>query len=140
MSYVEETLDKNEVLVKKAERNKLSLVGVWLKGILLCWLLFIPTIKALIQTISFSQFELAVTNKRVVGRAGLFKTQTLDVPLNKIQTVFVEETFFGKIFNYSRIEIRTGGEGFEFDYVKSGEAFKRMIMVQIDKYEKEYVK
>ena len=45
--YVENNLNKNEVIVQKAKLNGLMLLSAWLKGILLCWLLLIPTIKAI---------------------------------------------------------------------------------------------
>lgn len=140
MSYVEQNLGKNEVLVKKADRNGLFLLGAWIKGILLFWLLFIPTIQAIAATISFSRIELAITNKRIVGKVGVLKTKTLDAPLNKIQTVSIKQTFFGKIFNYSTVVVSTGGEDFVFDCIKSGDAFKRMIMAQIDQYEEERIR
>ena len=83
--YVENNLNKNEVIVQKAKLNGLMLLSAWLKGILLCWLLLIPTIKAIAATIRFNKTELAVTNKRIIGKVGVFNTKTLDAPLNKIQ-------------------------------------------------------
>ncbi len=140
MGYVEQNLGKNEVVVKKADRNGLFLLGAWIKGILLFWLLLIPTIQAIAATITFSRVELAVTNKRIVGKVGVLKTKTLDAPLNKIQTVSIKQTFFGKIFNYSTVVVKTGGEDFVFDCIKSGDTFKRMVMSQIDQYEEDRIK
>ena len=138
--YVENNLGKNETVVKKAELNGLFLLSAWLKGILLCWMLFIPTIKAIIATVRFCHMELAITNKRVIGKVGVMKTKALDAPLNKIQNVSVSQPFFGKIFNYATIRIDTAAGNFEFGAVKNGDAFKGMIMGQIDQYEEDRVK
>lgn len=138
--YVENNLGKNETIVKKADLNGLFLLGVWIKGILLCWLLLIPTIKAIIETIKFKNIELAVTNKRVIGKVGVFNTKTLDAPLNKIQNVAVEQPFFGKLFNFGTVEIDTAGGTFNFSAIKNADAFKRMLMAQIDQYEEDRVK
>lgn len=139
MAYVEKNLGKNEVIVKKADRNALFLVGTWVKGILLCWLLLIPTIKAIAATIRFTHVELAITNKRIVGKVGVFNTMSLDAPLNKIQNVSDKQTFFGKIFNYSTININTAAGEYTFDCIKSGAQFKGMIMAQIDQYEEDRI-
>ncbi len=139
-NYVEKSLGKNEIIVKQADRNGLFLVWVWLKGILFFWLLFIPLIKAIIETIRFTRVELAVTNKRVIGKYGVFNTKSLDAPLNKIQNASCEQKFFGKIFNFSTIKINTAAGEFAFDAIKAGEAFKGILLAQVDQYEEDRVK
>lgn len=142
MSYAENHLGKNEVVVKNAERTVLYLVGTWIKGILFCWLLLIPLFKAIVATIDYYGSELSLTNKRVLGRCrrDLFKTSSLDAPLNKVQNVNVSQDFFGKIFNYGKVEFVTAGDNVWFKGIKSPDAFKGMIMSQIDEYEEERVK
>ncbi len=135
--YVENNLNKNEVIVQKAKLNGLMLLSEWLKGILLCWLLLIPTIKAIAATIRFNKTELAVTNKRIIGKVGVFNTKTLDAPLNKIQNTSSESKFFGKIFNFGTIKINTAAGAYDFYGIKNVEAFKGVIMSQIEEYEEQ---
>jgi uncharacterized membrane protein YdbT with pleckstrin-like domain len=138
--YVENNLGRNETLVKKAEMNKLFLLGAWIKGILLCWLLFIPTIKAIIATVKFNHIELAITNKRIVGKVGVLNTRALDAPLNKIQNVAVDQPFFGKIFNYGTVKVDTAAGNYVFTAIKNADAFKNMILAQVDQYEEDRVR
>ena len=138
-NYVENHLGKNETIVKKADRNGLFLVGTWIKGILLCFLI-VPFIKAIIKTVQFINVELAITNKRIIGKVGVASTKSLDAPLNKIQNASVTQTFFGKIFNYATVRIDTAAGKFEFPAIKNGEKFKSMLMAQIDQYEEDRVK
>ena len=138
--YVESNLGKNEQIVKKADLNGLFLLSKWIFGILFCWLLLIPTIKALIATVKFKNIELAITNKRVVGKVGVANTSALDAPLNKIQNVSVQQTFGGKIFNYGTVTIDTAAGKFLFPAVKNADAFKGMVMAQIDQYEEDKIK
>ena len=143
--YVEKNLGKNETIVKKADLNGLFLVAAWIKGILFCWLLLIPTIKAIIATVRFKNIELAITTKRIIGKIGVANTQALDAPLNKVQNVAVAQPFFGKIFNYATVKIITlaGPQDYvmrksgvisstdklhEFRYVKASEEFKNLVM------------
>ncbi len=140
MSYVEKNLGKNEQIVKMADKNGLYLIGVWLKGILFCWLLLIPLIKAIIATVRFAKIELAITNKRIIGKVGVLNTNSLDSPLNKIQNVSEDQTFGGKIFNYSTITITTAAGSYKYSCIKRGAAFKNAIMAQIDQYEEDRIK
>lgn len=140
MSYVDKNLGKDETVIKRANRNGLFLLGVWIKGILLFWLLFIPTVKAIIKTVGFFNFDLAITNKRIVGKAGILNTQTLDAPLNKIQNVGDEQTFWGKIFNYTTITVTTAAGGYCFEGIKANINFKNAVMMQIEEYESERIK
>ncbi len=139
-NYVESNLTRGEVVVKKADKSPLALLGAWINAILFFWLLLIPVFKAIAATIRFSCLELAITNKRMVGKVGVFNTQTLDAPLNKIQNVGTKQTFWGKIFNFSTVEIDTAAGKFAFTYIKNGDAFKSMILGQVDQYEEDRLK
>ncbi len=138
--YVENNLGKNETIVKKAELNGLFLVTTWLAGILFFWLLLIPLVKAIIATVKFKNIELAITNKRIIGKIGVANTEALDAPLNKIQNVKVTQNFWGKIFNHGVIHISTAAGEYHFMAIKNADAFKRMIMAQIDQYEEDRIK
>ncbi len=135
--YVESNLGKNESIVKKADRNSIFLVWTWIKGILFCWLLLIPLIKAITATIRFTHVELAITNKRVLGKVGVFHTQTLDVALNKVQNVMTAQTFFGKLFNYGTVTISSAAGEIAFGAIKNVDAFKGAVMAQIDQFEED---
>lgn len=138
--YVETHLNKNEVIVQKAKLNGIMLFWKWVWGIVGAVLLLIPTFKAIAATIQFNKTELAVTNKRIVGKLGVFNTKTLDAPLNKIQNTSTESKFFGKIFNYGTVIINTAAGEYKFGGVKNVEAFKGMIMNQIEEYEEQRIK
>ena len=139
-NYVRRIMRQNEKLVKQANRNKLFLLGAWIKGILFFWLLLIPTIKAIIKTVRFNNTELAITDKRIVGKTGVLNTDSLDAPLNKIQNVSVDQPFWGKIFNYGTVCISTASGIFEFGAIKNADEFKNTILDQIEKYEEARIK
>ncbi len=138
--YVENNLGKNEVLVKKATLNPLSLVMSWVFGILFFWLLFIPLIRAISATIRYCNIELAITNKRIIGKVGFLDSSAMDAPLNKIQNVSVQSPLWGKVFNYGTIRIDTAAGSYTFDSIKKADAFKGVIMAQIDQAEEDRVK
>lgn len=135
MSYVDGILVKDEVVLEKAKITKLYLVGAWIKGFFLCWLLFIPTIKAIKKTIVFRKMELALTNQRLVGRTGVVSREVMDVKLDKVSTVRIKESFWGRIFKFADIVVSTGGEDMEFLGIKNANVFKNKVMNAIEEYE-----
>ena len=138
--YVEQNLGKNESIVKEAKLTPVYLVGKWVVAILFCWLLLIPVFKAIWATIEYCRTELALTNKRVVGRFGVFSTESLDAPLNKVQNIAIDQGLWGKIFNYGTITITTAAGALMFHGISHADAFKGMVMAQIDQYEEDRVK
>lgn len=110
-------------------------------GFKIPWMSYIPfVLHAVFKIAKFFSIELAVTDKRVIGKVGVFSTKSLDAPLNKIQSVSVQQPLFGKIFNYGNVKIDTAGEVFVFNAIKNTDAFKNMIMAQIDRYEEDQAK
>lgn len=138
--YANSNLTKGETIISEAKITVLFLIKKWIIGILFCWLLLIPTIKAVISTIKFFNIELVVTNKRIVGKVGVINSGALDAPLNKIQNVSTSSGLFGKIFRYGNIVIQTAAGEFRFYGVKHPESFKGIIMNQIDQYEEDKIK
>ena len=140
MSYVDGILQKDEHVVEKEKVTKLVLVGAWIKGILLCWLLFIPTIKAIKLTIAVSKIELVLTNQRLVGKVGVVARQAMDAKLDKVQTVKIEETFWGRMFGFATVVVTTAGYNYNFRAIAHANDFKAKVMNQIDEYEDYKVK
>ena len=132
--YVENHLYENELIVEKAQRDKWGLVGRWVLGILFCWLLFIPLIIAIKETVVYNHTELVLTNRRIVRKSGVFHTRAFDVPLTKIVSVYVETTFWGRIFNTNKIRITTVF-GVIVDKIENADDFKSMILGELDQFE-----
>ena len=140
MGYAENNLGKNEKIIKVADRNGLFLLSTWIKGILFCWLLLIPFFKAIIKTVQFNNIELALTNKRLIGKTGVVNTEAMDSMLNKVQNVKVTQSFGGKIFNYSDIVVTTAAGSYKFGAIKNGNQFKNMVTAQMDQFEEDRIK
>jgi uncharacterized membrane protein YdbT with pleckstrin-like domain len=49
--------------------------------------------------------EFAITNKRVVIKTGLISRKTVELNLNKIESVNVDQTIMGRIFGFGNITI-----------------------------------
>ncbi len=57
--------------------------------------------------------EIAVTNYRVIYRRGLISRNTVEMNMSKIETVDVEQSIWGRLFDYGTVVIRGSGGTFE---------------------------
>lgn len=100
--------------------------------VILVGLVWIPR-----DIIKYTTTKLEITNKKIKGKTGLVNTEELDSPLNKINSVKVEQGIFGKLFNYGKIIITTSSSVFEFDYINKPNEIKAIINNQVENYEDE---
>lgn len=59
----------------------------------------------LIPLLKLKTNKLVITDKRIYGRTGIIRTQSLTAPISKIQTVNIDKKLFGKIFGYADITV-----------------------------------
>lgn len=93
-----------------------------------------------IDLLILNHTALALTNKRIFGKTGVINTKSMDSPINKINSVSVNQGFWGKILNYSTVSVSTSSGSFKFAYIKNADEFKEKTMEQIDEYENEKLK
>lgn len=77
--------------------------------------------------------KLAITNRRIIGKQGVFGSYSLDYPIEKIDSVSVNIPFFGKLFHYGDIEIKsTNAEiGLVFEGVTNANEFRNALTAAI---------
>ena len=57
--------------------------------------------------------EIAVTNLRVIQKRGFIRRITGEMNMDKVESVIVDQTLFGRIFDYGSIVVRGTGSGIE---------------------------
>jgi uncharacterized membrane protein YdbT with pleckstrin-like domain len=78
--------------------------------------------------------EMAVTNRRVVIKTGLTSRKTIEMLLNKVESIEVSETAFGRMLGYGTIVvIGTGGTPEPFHKVAHPLEFRSQVQQQIEK-------
>lgn len=76
--------------------------------------------------------EMAVTNKRVLIKTGLGNRRTLDLMLSRVESIGVEETFWGRMLGYGSVTLRgTGGTPESFVMISRPQEFRRSVQAQI---------
>ena len=72
--------------------------------------------------------ETDVTNMRVVHKTGFIKRRTFEMSLDKVESVDVNQSIAGRIFNYGDVTVRGVGEGAEtIDTIASPLDFRNHI-------------
>jgi uncharacterized membrane protein YdbT with pleckstrin-like domain len=76
--------------------------------------------------------EMAVTNKRVLIKTGLGSRRTLDLMLSRVESIGVDESFWGRMLGYGSVTVRgTGGTPESFVMISHPQEFRRSVQAQI---------
>ncbi len=114
-SYVDSNLTKDELVVYEAKLHWMIFISF--KALLT---LFIAPV---IQTLTS---EFAITTKRVIIKVGLISRRTLEMNLNKIETVNVNQSVLGRILDYGTVTIvGTGGTKESFSCISAPLGFRK---------------
>jgi membrane protein YdbS with pleckstrin-like domain len=57
--------------------------------------------------------EVAVTDRRIIYKIGFIKRRTVEMHMDKVESVDVDQSILGRLFNYGDITIRGTGETME---------------------------
>lgn len=70
--------------------------------------------------------ELALTNRRLIGKGGIIGRHTVEINLNKVESVQVQQGPLGLILNYGTVVVTgTGGTKEEMHNVSNPVAFRK---------------
>ncbi len=90
----------------------------------------VPTFISTYITKSTSEFS--ITNKRVVIKVGFIKRRTLETMLSKVETIGVEQSLIGRLFDFGTIVVvGTGGTKEPFRNIGDPLEFRRQVQAQV---------
>jgi len=123
------------ILARPADGNLLARLPYLLPGgFLLLWglgRLLLGLEKAL-----FSEY--AITSKRVTVKYGMLRRRTASVPIRKIESTNVDQSFLGRMLGYGTVSINgTGGESAVFEEVCDPVTARNSVMDLVDAYHEE---
>ena len=75
--------------------------------------------------------EIAVTTKRVIQKRGLIWRKTAEMNMDKVESVLVDQSLFGRLLNYGSIVVRGTGSGIEgLHYIADPMALRSTMVVR----------
>jgi uncharacterized membrane protein YdbT with pleckstrin-like domain len=109
MSYIESSLLKDEQVQYMGKISVWSLLPSILLGLLTIWFFGLGIIFWLAALARYMTTELAITNKRVIAKFGVISRHTVELNMTKIESVQVNQSILGRIFDFGSLRIAGGG-------------------------------
>jgi len=120
MSYIETQLDPGERIVYRVRTR---------------WTAYIWAIALLVGLMAFGRFtglvttELALTDKRVIGKTGLIRRKYVDLPYAAIAVARAQRGLFGILFDYGALTI-VGNDGSRVKFLGLAEPLDIQIQIE----------
>jgi uncharacterized membrane protein YdbT with pleckstrin-like domain len=57
--------------------------------------------------------EIAVTNRRIIYKEGFIRRNTVEMHMDKVESVDVRQSILGRLLDYGDVELKGTGSGFE---------------------------
>ena len=138
MGYVETLMGKNEKIIIKTRQHWMVMAGSIFGAVLMAFviivigvgliasgvagpialplglfgliLLLIPVWLVTRDYLAWWNEEYLITNRRVVQAEGVMNKRVIDSSLEKVNDVVLNQSFFGRLFDYGDVEILTASE------------------------------
>lgn len=82
--------------------------------------------------------HLAITNKRIIGKVGILNVDTIDFPINKVDNVSYQGSFFGNILKYYTVKVQgSSAKPRIIKAIANAAEFKNAVTDAIDAYAEE---
>jgi len=123
-SYVNEHLIKDETVVYETSYH---------------WIIFFELASILTlfirPLIKRASDEFVVTNKRIIIKTGFISRDTIELNLNKVESIEVEQSVFGRMLGFGTLKVNgTGVTGQGFPKISDPLEFRRRLQEQYDQY------
>lgn len=109
MSYIARALAPGEKVRAHARLHWILWLRAWAALIVLG--IVVVGIWIFLQQLIFNlTTEIAATDRRLIRKMGFLERRVMDISLDNIESVAIDQDFWGTIFNYGRISIHGTGE------------------------------
>lgn len=150
-SYVDSNLSKGEEVIVRAHVSWLSFLSNIIVAVLilliallvfgasassnqgspgaLAWFLLLLSLFMLTNiAIQILTTELALTNKRIIAKFGFIRRSTIELRLEKVESININQSLLGRLLGYGTIVIKgTGGTGTPIPSIQKPLEFRRVV-------------
>ena len=134
-SYVDSNLMSGETVVYRSHVSLWSLTLLIFLGVLLLPAFGAGLILLIWAWISYHTTEFAVTDKRLIAKTGLISRNTVEMFLDKVESLNVAQTVAGRILDYGTVTIRgTGSTSEPINNISAPLTLRKHFMEAADLY------
>jgi uncharacterized membrane protein YdbT with pleckstrin-like domain len=96
-------------------------------------LIFLGPVLLIDELVKRNTTEMAVTNKRLIAKTGWIARKTIELNLPKVESMTVDQTIFGRMFDYGTIVIHgTGGGKSPYKFIAQPLLFRKEVNKQVE--------
>jgi uncharacterized membrane protein YdbT with pleckstrin-like domain len=134
-SYVDSNLMSGETVVYRAEISLWSIAHLIFFGVLLLAAFGLGIVLLLWAYVRYKTTEFAVTDKRIIAKTGLISRNTVEMFLDKVESLHVEQTVLGRMLDFGTVIIRgTGATEEPIRNISAPLALRKQFMQAADLY------
>jgi uncharacterized membrane protein YdbT with pleckstrin-like domain len=149
MGYIEKRLMNDETILYRAKISWKVLIWPIVMIIFLIWVSSkihpLAAFFAVILSIYFIfqvvliilTTEFALTNRRIIGKKGILHQHSMEILLNKVESIAVEQPLVGRIFDFGTVTvIGSGGTPESFKSIDNPMELRKQVNNQISELSK----
>jgi uncharacterized membrane protein YdbT with pleckstrin-like domain len=144
MSYIENNLIKDEEVITKTNIHwSIFLPAAAILALGICRLISVHAGQFLLLIgvglvagayITYKTSEFGITNKRIIGKAGLIKRKSLEIMLTKVEGISVKQSILGRILGYGDVTVNGIGSTKEsFSGIPNPIRFRKILQNELDR-------
>jgi len=112
----------------------IHIVFIWMLALAI---FAIGVIQGLIALIDYTMSEIDVTTERVLIKIGWLARISIETDLRRIASIDVEQSLWGRIFNYGTVIVcDVGNARTPFEVIKGPFVFRRAVLIEIERIRK----
>jgi membrane protein YdbS with pleckstrin-like domain len=92
-------------------------------------LVILALLSLVARVITYLTSEFAVTNKRVVMKQGFIRRKTMELMLNKVDSLGVDQGLLGRAFNFGTVRVAVATEKQSFNFLANPLEFRRQVQL-----------
>jgi uncharacterized membrane protein YdbT with pleckstrin-like domain len=132
-SYISQNLIDGEQVIYQARLSMWSQFVLIMAGIILLPAFGAGLLLLLWAWIVCKTTELAITNKRIIFKSGIIQRTTMELRLDKIESIKVDQGIMGRLLNFGSITIAgTGGDKTPLKSIVEPLQFQKYFMSAVD--------
>ncbi len=137
-SYVDEVLAPGEQVVHLGRTSLWSVWHLLLFGLLLLPAFGLGLILWGVAYVRIRSTEVAVTTKRLIVKHGFIRRHTIEININKVESIQVDQSLVGRMLNFGTLVIAgTGSSHAPIDGIAEPLAFRRAFVEAQDAVHRE---
>ncbi|MDZ4776382.1 MAG: PH domain-containing protein [Alphaproteobacteria bacterium] len=127
MSYIAQALAPGETVRASARLHWVLWLRAW-AALIVLGIVIVGIVIFARQVIFNLTTEIAATDRRLIRKLGFLERRVMDIGLENIESVNIDQDFWGTVFGYGRLSIHgTGDQSFVTPLIADPVTFRREI-------------